>query len=133
MSGADDMPRNTLAEKMENLRQALTPEGQRPLSDAAVATAIAAAAGDDPAINENTLYRLRTGRIDNPSMRTLSAIAKHYEVLTDYFDPHASWDPCELRLVTAALARVEVRGVVLRLATLPEDKVTALGRLLDAS
>lgn len=126
------MPGFTLADKIQLLRLDRTSAGQRPPSDADVATAIASAASARR-VDENTLYRLRTGRTDNPRMMTLVALAEYFEVSPDYFFPGPALEPAEQRQLTAALARSEVRKVLRRLAVMDDEKVAALDRLLGAS
>ncbi|CAM5668782.1 hypothetical protein BOQ63_000300 (plasmid) [Streptomyces viridifaciens] len=128
---SEDTPGTTLAQRIESLRRANSPAGGRPASDAEVATAIASTGGR---MNENTLYRLRTGLTVNPTMETLALLARWGGVTPDFFFPDcAGDDPAQYREIKTALDRPDVRRIALRLADMPPDRVAALERFLEVS
>ncbi|MFF2619690.1 helix-turn-helix domain-containing protein [Kitasatospora sp. NPDC058046] len=127
----DGRPEQSLAERIEALRRAATPVGKRLPSDAAVATAIAARAGAS-LIDENTLYRLRTGRSVNPSMKVLKALADHFEVSPGFFFPGSVWGPEEHMALADALRSQQVRHLCVRLGRLSPEELAQVDRLLPS-
>ncbi|MFE7525778.1 helix-turn-helix domain-containing protein [Kitasatospora sp. NPDC057542] len=129
MTHNDGKPEQSLAERIEALRRAATPPGKRLPSDAAVATAIAARAGAS-LVDENTLYRLRTGRTVNPSMKVLKALADHFQVSPGFFFPGSVWGPEEHLALADALRSPQVRRLCMRLGRLSSEELAQVDRLL---
>ncbi|MER6400109.1 helix-turn-helix transcriptional regulator [Kitasatospora sp. NPDC001603] len=129
MIHADGKPGQSLAERFETLRRAVTPAGGRPPSDAAVAAAIAARTGAS-LVDENTLYRLRTGRSANPSMKVLKALADHFQVSPGFFFPGSVWEPEEHLALADALRSPQVRRLCVRLGQMSTDELAQVDRLL---
>ncbi|WP_380232585.1 helix-turn-helix domain-containing protein [Kitasatospora cinereorecta] len=94
--------------------------------------AIARATGE-ASVDENTLYRLRTGRSTNPSMKVMWSICQGLGITPGFLFPGVRWDVQEHRELTAALERDEVRRLCLRLAHMDSDRLAEVDRLLDAS
>ncbi|MFD7982224.1 helix-turn-helix domain-containing protein [Kitasatospora indigofera] len=132
MTHADGKPGQSLAERIETLRRAVTPAGTRLPSDASVATAIAARAGAS-LIDENTLYRLRTGRTVNPSMKVLKALADHFQVSPGFFFPGSTWGPEEHLALADALRSPQVRRLCMRLGRMSSDELAQVDQLLLGS
>jgi transcriptional regulator with XRE-family HTH domain len=76
-------PARTLADKLDRLFRTAYPKGRGPYSYEEAAEAIAQATGEK--ISANTLWRYRTGKHDNPTMRTIEALAKFFRVPPAYF------------------------------------------------
>ncbi|GGV27173.1 hypothetical protein GCM10010495_49080 [Kitasatospora herbaricolor] len=129
MTHADGKPGQSLAERIETLRRAVTPVGARLPSDASVATAIAARAGAS-LIDENTLYRLRTGRTVNPSMKVLKALADHFQVSPGFFFPGSVWGPEEHLALANALQSAQVRRLCMRLGRMSSEELAQVDQLL---
>ncbi len=129
MIHADGKPGHSLAERIETLRRAVTPAGTRLPSDAAVATAIAAKTGAQ-VVDENTLYRLRTGRSANPSMKVLKALADHFQVSPGFFFPGSVWEPEEHLALADALQSAQVRRLCMRLGRMSTAELEQVDQLL---
>jgi hypothetical protein len=74
VEGPDDMPGPTLGEKIEWLIRHRWPADASPSdTNAEVAAAILAATGEE--LSSTGIWKLRTGRGDNPTLKTLTALA----------------------------------------------------------
>ncbi|MCW2940760.1 MAG: hypothetical protein JWN00_3745 [Actinomycetia bacterium] len=82
------------------------------------AAAIAAATGEE--ISSTTVWKLRTGRQDNPQLRTLTALATFFGVPIGYFGFAAEAEPIDEDLTLKALLRE------LRAGTISPDVLRAL-------
>ncbi|MFD0855604.1 hypothetical protein ACFQ07_25405 [Actinomadura adrarensis] len=79
-----DAPATTLADKIEWLINNLWPaDTPPPRNNVEAAAAITAATGEE--ISSTTVWKLRTGRQDNPQLRTLTAFATFFGVPLGYF------------------------------------------------
>lgn len=97
-------PAKSLADKIEWLIRHLWPSGIPPAtSDADVATALRAVTGDD--VSRSTVWKLRTGRQPNPTLRTLKAFATFFKVPIGYFGDGREADVIEGQLMLLALLR----------------------------
>ncbi|WP_153531128.1 XRE family transcriptional regulator [Actinomadura macrotermitis] len=110
-------PAATLAEKVEWLIGNMWPPGAAPpRNNVETAAAIAAATGED--ISSTTVWKLRTGRQDNPQLKTLTALATFFGVPIGYFGFPVEAAPIDDDLTFQALRREvdggSVRGEVLR-------------------
>lgn len=73
-----------LAEKIEWLFQNMWPPGlPEARNHAEAAAAIERRTGED--ISATTVWKLRTGRADNPQLKTLTALARFFNVPIGYF------------------------------------------------
>ncbi|GII96361.1 hypothetical protein [Sinosporangium siamense] len=74
----------SLADKVEWLIQHRWPaERARPGNNVGIAAQISAATGEE--ISSTTVWKLRTGRSDNPQFKTLKALAVFFRVPVGYF------------------------------------------------
>jgi transcriptional regulator with XRE-family HTH domain len=86
IEGPDDVPGATLGEKIEWLIRHRWPEGAVPPStstNADVAAAIMGATGEE--LSSTGIWKLRTGRGDNPTLKTLTALATFFSVPVGFF------------------------------------------------
>jgi transcriptional regulator with XRE-family HTH domain len=84
--GAGNRPVGTLAERVEWLiRNRWPQEAPRPSKDQneEIAEAITVVTGDD--ISNTTVWKLRTGRAPNPTLKTLSTLSRFFKVPIGYF------------------------------------------------
>jgi transcriptional regulator with XRE-family HTH domain len=121
----------SLAEKIEYVRQVTTPQGEKLPSDEAIAEAINSKAGRQ-AIAGNTVYRLRTGRNDNPTKAVLEALASHFGVSAAYFFDEAADERIEEQLaLLQALKDGGVRNLAVRAGRMSPKSLAALNTLID--
>jgi hypothetical protein len=74
----------SLAEKVEWLIQHMWPaDAPPPKTNADAAAAITAATGEE--LSSTAIWKLRTGRGDNPTLKTLTALARFFKVPVGYF------------------------------------------------
>jgi transcriptional regulator with XRE-family HTH domain len=86
-AGSRDRPgpaEHTLGEKIEWLIAHRWPDGAPPpRTNADVAEAITAATGEE--LSSTGVWKLRTGRGDNPTLKTMTAMARFFGVPVGYF------------------------------------------------
>ncbi|WP_083983146.1 hypothetical protein [Actinomadura hibisca] len=105
-------PAATLADKVEWLIGNMWPDGAPPArNNVETAAAIAEATGED--ISSTTVWKLRTGRQDNPQLKTLTALATFFGVPIGYFGFPGEAGPIDDDLTFKALRR-EVDAGTLR-------------------
>ncbi|MGI5168009.1 hypothetical protein ACQEU3_27045 [Spirillospora sp. CA-253888] len=105
-------PAATLADKVEWLISNMWPDGAPPArNNVETAAAIAEATGED--ISSTTVWKLRTGRQDNPQLKTLTALATFFGVPIGYFGFPGEAGPIDDDLTFKALRR-EVEAGALR-------------------
>ncbi|WP_207400927.1 helix-turn-helix domain-containing protein [Actinomadura roseirufa] len=80
-SVADGVP--PLARKIDYLFRRMHPSGRGPYSLQEAATKVEELTGEK--ISHNTLWKLRTGKHDNPTKRVLEALASFFGVPPSYF------------------------------------------------
>lgn len=79
-----DVGARSLAQKIEWLiRNRWPAQHAGPGNNVEIAAAIAGATGEE--ISSTTIWKLRTGRSDNPQLRTLKALARFFDVPIGYF------------------------------------------------
>ncbi|MEO3827248.1 helix-turn-helix transcriptional regulator [Actinomadura sp. B10D3] len=104
-------PGASLAEKVEWLIRNLWPaEAQPPRNNVETAAAIARATGED--ISSTTVWKLRTGRQENPQLKTLTALATFFGVPIGYFGFSSESDPIGDDLTLKALRRDVEHGII---------------------
>lgn len=102
--GSATAAEHSLADKVEWLIQHMWPAGvAAPRSNSDVAEAIADATGEE--ISHSTVWKLRTGRQPNPTLRTLRALAAFFRVPIGYFGDDEQADSIEDQLMTLVLLR----------------------------
>ncbi|TNY37562.1 XRE family transcriptional regulator [Thermomonospora catenispora] len=125
IGGKGPGPSATLADKIEWLIQNMwPPDAPPPKNNIAVAAAISAVTGEE--ISSTTVWKLRTGRQDNPQLRTLTALAAFFDVPLGYFGPAPEARSIDADLTFQALRHKlddgTIRPEVLRAFTdLPAD------------
>jgi transcriptional regulator with XRE-family HTH domain len=116
---AGPSPSETLANKIEWLIQNMWPADAPPAkNNIDTAAAITAATGEE--ISSTTVWKLRTGRQDNPQLRTLTSLATFFGVPIGYFGFAAEAEPIDDDLTFKALLRQ------LRAGTIGPDVLRAL-------
>jgi transcriptional regulator with XRE-family HTH domain len=133
------MPRRTrpptglFAERLDHLFQTVHPRDRGPYTPAEVAEAINTAAGQH-VLSATYVWLLRTGQRDNPTMRTVIALARFFDVPAMYFFPDDETQqdtmPPEL---AAALKDDQVRQMTLRAAGLSERSLQAIADMIDSA
>jgi ESX-1-secreted protein regulator len=102
--GSATAAEHSLADKVEWLIQHMWPAGvSTPKSNSDVAEAITGATGEE--ISHSTVWKLRTGRQPNPTLRTLRALAAFFRVPIGYFGDDEQADSIEDQLMTLVLLR----------------------------
>ncbi|MEU4821666.1 hypothetical protein ACLQ2P_06585 [Actinomadura citrea] len=104
-------PGASLAEKVEWLIQNLWPaDAEPPRNNVETAAAIAHATGED--ISSTTVWKLRTGRQENPQLKTLTALATFFGVPIGYFGFAGESEPIGEDLTLKALRRDVEQGII---------------------
>ncbi|MFD0541345.1 hypothetical protein ACFQY7_53535 [Actinomadura luteofluorescens] len=104
-------PGASLAEKVEWLIQNLWPlDADPPRNNVETAAAIAHATGED--ISSTTVWKLRTGRQENPQLKTLTALATFFGVPIGYFGFAGESGPIGEDLTLKALRRDVEQGII---------------------
>ncbi|MFB4310837.1 hypothetical protein [Actinomadura sp. GTD37] len=104
-------PGASLAEKVEWLIQNLWPaDAGPPRNNVETAAAIAGATGED--ISSTTVWKLRTGRQENPQLKTLTALATFFGVPIGFFGFAGESEPIGDDLTIKALRRDVEQGVI---------------------
>lgn len=97
-----DVETRTLAQKIEWLIQNRWPAQQPgPGNNVEIAAAITRETGED--ISSTTIWKLRTGRSDNPQFKTLKALARFFNVPIGYFGDDDSAEAVEDRVAAETL------------------------------
>jgi transcriptional regulator with XRE-family HTH domain len=106
-------PSASLADKVEWLIQNMWPNGVAPpKNNVETASAITDSTGEE--ISSTTVWKLRTGRQDNPQLRTLTALATFFGVPIGYFGFAAEAQPIDDDLTIKALLRELHAGTISR-------------------
>jgi transcriptional regulator with XRE-family HTH domain len=106
-------PSASLADKVEWLIQNMWPDGvATPRNNVEAASAITDSTGEE--ISSTTVWKLRTGRQDNPQLRTLTALATFFGVPIGYFGFSAEAQPIDDDLTIKALLRELRAGTISR-------------------
>jgi transcriptional regulator with XRE-family HTH domain len=78
-----DVAAPSLARKVDYLFRRVHPKGRGPFSCQEAAAGIEELTGEK--VSHNTLWKLRTGKYDNPTKRVLEALAAFFGVAPSYF------------------------------------------------
>lgn len=130
--GRDDRGPATVAEKVEWLIQHMWPADQPPpKTNVETARAISSATGED--ISHASIWKLRTGRSDNPTLKTLRALRTFFKIPSiGYFDDGEAAEPAGDQVTLLALLRKGVGPDVLRrLAELSPDSREMIIDMID--
>jgi hypothetical protein len=126
-------PAGTLAERIEWLIASMWPkDAPPPRTNAEAARAISAATGTE--LSHTGLWKLRTGRTDNPTLKTITALAAFFRVPPAYLTggPDADEIAGQLTLLVR-LRELGISGTALRaLAELPEESRRAVLAIIAA-
>jgi transcriptional regulator with XRE-family HTH domain len=102
-----------LAEKVDLLFRTVHPANRGPYSLQEVADGIEKITGEK--VSHNTLWKLRTGKSDNPTKRVLEGMAKFFKVNPAYFfQEEASEEIGQQIEILSALRDTGIRGTQLR-------------------
>jgi transcriptional regulator with XRE-family HTH domain len=137
IEGPDDVPGATLGDKIEWLIRHRWPAGSvAPATNADVALSITAATGEE--MSSTGIWKLRTGRGDNPTLKTLTALATFFSVPIGFFGEDQDAAILGDQAALAALIREKglSRAALLALTDLPvasrrmvEDMIESLARM----
>ena len=110
----------SLADKLNHLFETVrNPATGRRYTNAEVSRAIREAGGPDgPTVSESAISQLRSGAKPNPTVKTVEALARHFNVTSQYFFPDFDAEESEkirasMELI-AAVGDSKVRGLALR-------------------
>jgi transcriptional regulator with XRE-family HTH domain len=124
-----------LAERVEWLIAHRWPtDALPPATNAAAAKAITAATGTD--LSHTALWKLRTGRADNPTLKTVTALARFFRVPPSYFtdDPDSEAVADQVALLTLlGAAGISGSGLRALLALEPESRRVIAEMIADAT
>lgn len=102
-----------LSEKIDSLFRTVYPAGGKPYSLQEAAEGIEALTGEK--VSHNTLWKLRTGKAENPTKRVLEAIAKFFGVSPTYFFDDESSERIAKQIELLVLLRESgIQGAQLR-------------------
>lgn len=123
----------TLAEKLEHLFATVHPRGRKPYTLDEVAAGIAGS-GDEP-ISANYIWMLRKGQRDNPTIKTVEALAHFFGVPPAYFlgdDDLALRVDSQLELL-AKMRDAGVASLGLRSSELTPESRAAIAKMIDVA
>jgi transcriptional regulator with XRE-family HTH domain len=129
-----DQAERTLAERIEWLIRHMWPADARPpRTNAEVAEAITAATGEE--LSSTGVWKLRTGRGDNPTLKTLTALARFFKVPVGYFGESEEAGPIAGNAVLAAMLREKgITGATLRtLGELPVETRQMIAEMIESA
>jgi hypothetical protein len=129
-----DAADRSLAEKINWLFENLwPPERDMPQNYVEAAATIQAVTGED--ISSTTVWKLRTGRADNPQLKTLKALATFFNVPVGYFgdDDHSETLADQLALLTLLRDTGVDRASLRALADLPEEGRQMVAEFLNSA
>lgn len=123
--------RSPLAEKLDRLLTLTTPQGGASPSYNEIARAIDEAAGER-VISASYIWKLHKGEADNPRLGHLEALARYFDVPTEYFLNDTVADRIDEQLtILHALKSGAVRNIALRADGLSPESLHALSGMVD--
>jgi transcriptional regulator with XRE-family HTH domain len=125
-----DVGRGSFAERLDHLFEMVRPKGGRPYSMDVVAERISEQGTER--VSAAYLWALRRGVRDNPTLRTIEALARFFGVPTAYFfdDDVARRVDSQLELATK-MRDAGVADIKLRSADLTPESRAAIAKMLD--
>jgi len=122
-----------LARKIDFLFRAVHPAGRGPYTHQEAAAAIEDLTGEK--VSHNTLWKLRTGKHDNPTKRVLEALAAFFGVPPAYFFDDEVFKTVEEQVELLVLLRDDaVRGAHLRnFLELSPEAQKMVGELIEST
>lgn len=119
----------SLADKLNHLFRTVRPQGRGPYNSEEVARELTASGVP---ISGSYIWMLRKGQRDNPTLRHVEALAKHFGVPPAYFfdDQVTEEVNAQLRLLTA-LRDAQVHSVALRAAGLSAASLDSIREVID--
>lgn len=128
MSG--ETPGRSFADKLEHLFATVHPRDRRPYSMDVVAAKITEQGGDP--VSAGYLWMLRKGQRDNPTIRTVEAIARFFGVPTAYFfDDELAGRVDEQLELLAKMRDAGLESLGLRAGELSPESRAAVARVID--
>ena len=125
--------RRTFAEKLDYLFLTVHPKGRRPYSMDEVAAAVAEKGYEH--LSAGYIWALRRGQRDNPTIKTVEALADFFGVPAGYFldndDELVSRVDSQLGLL-AKIREAGVEGLAMRASELNPESREAVARMIDA-
>jgi transcriptional regulator with XRE-family HTH domain len=126
-------PDGFLARRLTHLFETVHEGKDRPCSPDEVADAINEV-NDEQTISGVYIWKLKTGRKDNPTYKHLLALANFFGVPPTYFFPQSETGSQELPVeVTNALRDDRLRDLVLRQAGLSERSLSTISDMVDSA
>jgi transcriptional regulator with XRE-family HTH domain len=122
----------TVAEKVEWLIQNMWPVDQPPpKTNVDTAKAISSATGEE--MSHASIWKLRTGRTDNPTLKTLKALRAFFKIPSiGYFDDGEAAESVDDQVTLLALLRKGIGlDVLRRLAELSPDNREMVVGMID--
>ncbi|MFD8316279.1 MULTISPECIES: XRE family transcriptional regulator [Kitasatospora] len=138
----------TLAQRLDYLIRTLHPEGRGPYGYIELADLIKknAAADDGPTVSHGTIQSIRSGKVTNPGVDSLRALASFFGVPTGYFTDDEVAEVVVARIeeirdgadkaaagdeLATVLEDQQVRALTLRLGGLSKKALKAITSVVD--
>lgn len=132
MARSAQEPEGLFARRLDHLMRTVYPEGRKPYSNAEVADAINAAAGEQVA-GGTYIWQLRKGLKDNPTYKVVTGLSRLFGVSPAYFFDEAETErgavPPE---IAVALKDDRVRGIALGVSGLSGHSLAAVEQLISS-
>lgn len=145
--GAEAHAGRTMGEKLDYLIKTLHPKGRGPYATREIEALIKQrATGGDPTVTHATISNIRSGKITNPGVDSLRALASFFGVPVGYFFDDAVSGPIDVRIreikgdveraaagedLADALEDKEVRAVLFRLGGLSTSALRGIKGMVD--
>ncbi|MBE1599962.1 MULTISPECIES: helix-turn-helix domain-containing protein [Streptomyces] len=136
-SGASGGRQLSLADKLNHLFETVkNPATGKKFTNAEVSRAIREAGeADGLTVSESAISQLRSGAKPNPTVNTVEALARHFNVTPQYFFPDFDAEESEkirasMELI-AAVGDTKVRGLALRANGLSADSLKMITTVIE--
>ena len=131
MSGGGQ-PGRSFADKLNHLFATVHPRDRRPYSMDEVAAGITGQGGEP--VSASYLWMLRKGQRDNPTVKTVEAIARFFGVPTAYFfDDELAGKVDEQLELLAKMRDAGLESLGLRAGELSPESRAAVARIIDVA